>query len=83
MAPKKPSAKELAAELVSTTNKIYKGDDQAMLSVNYVREQVEEQLGLNAGFFQEGIWKDKSKQIIKDAVVRTQCSYPTIPTEPD
>jgi hypothetical protein len=75
MAPKKPSAKELAAELVNTTNMIYKFDDPTLLSVNYVREQVEERLELDAGFFKEGTWKEKSKQIIKDAVVRIQC-YP-------
>jgi hypothetical protein len=70
MAPKLPTAKALAEELVTTVRDIYYSSDHDQLSVNLVRQRVESKLGLEDGFFKEGDWKVKSKNVIKDAVVR-------------
>jgi hypothetical protein len=72
--PRKRSDKELAAELVSAVKEIYGSD--VPVTVNGVRQRVEETLDLDEGFFKEGNWKDKSKQIIKDAVVSTRPQLP-------
>lgn len=72
--PRKQSDKELAAELVSAVKEIYNSD--VPVTVNGVRQRVEEKLDLDEGFFKEDNWKHKSKQIIKDAVVSTRTPLP-------
>ena len=69
MAPKRPSAKMLEAELAGTVRDIYNGSERDELTVNLVRERVESKLGLDDGFFKRGEWKVKSKDVIKDTVV--------------
>lgn len=70
MAPRTPAAKVLEAELASTVRDIYHSDARDELSVNLVRQRVETKLGLGKDFFKDGNWKAKSKQLIKDTVVR-------------
>jgi hypothetical protein len=64
-----PSSKQLAAELADMARDIYIGEEE--LTVNLVRQRVEQKLGLDEGFFQEDNWKRKSRQIIKQTLVRT------------
>jgi hypothetical protein len=39
------------------------------MTVNLAREHAEKELELEDGFFSQGTWKAKSKQIIKDTIV--------------
>ncbi|KAK3349012.1 hypothetical protein B0T25DRAFT_591549 [Lasiosphaeria hispida] len=68
MPPKKPSNKALEAELVKTVDQIYNSEDKDRLTVNHVRQLVENKLKLGEGFFKAGDWKAKSKQIIHNAI---------------
>ena len=69
MAPTKAADKSIAKELADVVRQTYNGPDSALLSVNYVRQVVEEKLKLDDGFLKEGNWKSKSKQIILDTLV--------------
>ena len=40
------------------------GDD---ITVRIARTRAEEELGLDADFFKQGIWKDRSKDLIEEA----------------
>jgi len=71
MAPKVPPKKQLAAELAKTVREMYAAGENDQLTVNVVRERTSERLGLDVAFFKEDEWKAESKQIIKQAVVRT------------
>jgi hypothetical protein len=77
--PRKQAAKELTAELVIAVREIYNSD--VPVTVNGVRQRVEEKLDLDEGFFKEADWKDKSKEIIKDAVVSTRTQLSQAPTK--
>lgn len=70
MAPKVPSHKQLATELAKTVREIYAAGERDVLTVNLVRSRTEKKLGLNEGFFKDEEWKNESKQIIKETVVR-------------
>lgn len=63
-----PSAKTLEAALVDATCEVFKAKPDAT-SVNKVRRQAEENLGLDEGFFAGAQWKQKSKSLIKEYVV--------------
>jgi hypothetical protein len=63
-----PSAKKLEAALIDGTCEVFKVEPDAT-SVNKVRKQVEEKLGLEDGFFQSEEWKSRSKSLIKHYVV--------------
>ncbi|OLN96173.1 hypothetical protein CCHL11_03314 [Colletotrichum chlorophyti] len=60
-----PSDKKLEAELLKTVRDVFKKDSN-QLSVNCVRKHVEENLGLDDGFFSSQKWKNKSKTLIKE-----------------
>ena len=68
-----PTPQVLEDELVAATRVLFSGPDREQLSVNTVRRRVEDKFDLNEGFFAGAQWKAKSKQIIKDAVVR--CAF--------
>ncbi len=63
-----PSAKKLEAELLQAVRQVF-DSDRANLTVNVVRKKVQEQLGLDDNFFVQGVWKDRSKRLIKDLAV--------------
>jgi hypothetical protein len=48
---------------------IYKSGRTDDLTVRTVRERAEEELGLSGGFLKNEAWKQKSKDVIKEAVV--------------
>lgn len=62
--------KELEAALLATVKELFSGPSREDLSVNTVRTKCEEKHGLEDGFFAKGVWKSKSKDIIKKQVVR-------------
>lgn len=63
-----PDDSALEAELSSTVAKILMSDRDS-LTVNLVRQKVEEKFGLESGFFKSSEWKGRSKQIIEKANV--------------
>ena len=67
--PPKPKDKALEAELVETVRRVYNSSERDQLTVNYARQIAEKRLKLVAGFFKEGEWKERSKQIIHGALV--------------
>lgn len=60
----------LSAALVAAVRELFKGPNRDQLSVNNVRKQVEEEQGLDSGFFAGPEWKSRSKTLIKETVVR-------------
>ncbi|CAM1504044.1 Fc.00g016350.m01.CDS01 [Cosmosporella sp. VM-42] len=62
-----PSATKLEDALLQGTYDIYRVEPDAT-TVNKVRKHVEEELGLEDGFFSSGQWKSKSKTLIKERV---------------
>ncbi|KAL7797276.1 hypothetical protein V8C37DRAFT_305870 [Trichoderma ceciliae] len=62
-----PSAAKLKAALIEGTREVYNAEPDGT-SVNKVRRNVEEKLGLEDGFFTSETWKQKSKTIIKAQV---------------
>jgi len=61
-----PSEKSIIAALKSEVKNTY--DDLAtrdLLTVRYIRDKVEEKLGLEEGFFIGAEWKGKSKDLVK------------------
>jgi hypothetical protein len=76
MAPKIPSDKAIEAELAQAVRNIYNSSQRDQLSVNLVRQRVEDELDLEDGFFKSSDWKIKSKDIIKNALVcMAQCRH--------
>lgn len=59
----------LSAALVAAVRQLFKGPNRDQLSVNNVRKQVEEEHGLDSGFFAGPEWKSRSKTLIKETVV--------------
>ena len=68
-----PSTGELESALVDATCEVFEAEPDAT-SVNKIRKQAEDDLNLKDGFFADGEWKQKSKAIIKQYVVRTASS---------
>lgn len=66
MAPKKATIEK---ELAETVRRVYNSAQRDELTVNYVRQEVEKKLNLDEGFFKEGDWKAKSKEIIHETLV--------------
>ncbi|GAB0132100.1 hypothetical protein EsDP_00000544 [Epichloe bromicola] len=62
-----PSPKELEAALIDGTYQIFTSEPDAT-TVNKVRKRVEEEKGLDEGFFTSEEWKQKSKNLIKEYV---------------
>ncbi|UPK89341.1 hypothetical protein LCI18_000276 [Fusarium solani-melongenae] len=62
-----PSDDDLEQALLDATYQVYR-DAPDDTSVNKVRKQAEENLGLDDGFFASGGWKKKSKDVIKARV---------------
>ncbi|KAG5980888.1 hypothetical protein E4U55_003529 [Claviceps digitariae] len=62
-----PPSKALEAALIEGTYHIFTSEPDAT-TVNKVRKHVEEQQGLDEGFFTSDEWKQKSKAIIKEYV---------------
>lgn len=70
----------LSAALVAAVRELFQGSNRDQLSVNNVRKQVEEEHGLDSGFFAGPEWKSRSKTLIKDTVVchstlSSTCTY--------
>ena len=61
--------KALESSLVAIVKELFSGPNRDQLSVNTVRQQCEEENGLEEGFFNSAEWKTKSKVIIKGKVV--------------
>lgn len=66
-----PPAEELEQELVAAVREVLGSDERDNLTVNYVRNRVQDKLDLPADFFKSEDWKLRSKDVITDAVVRT------------
>lgn len=66
-----PSEKKLIAEIKSEIERTYLSDDRELLTVRYIRENVERHLKLENGFFSSPEWKGKSKELIKGYAVRS------------
>jgi hypothetical protein len=64
--------KDLEASLLAIVKEIFSGPGREDLSVNTVRTKCEEDNGLEEGFLAKGEWKAKSKELIKNQVVRHQ-----------
>jgi hypothetical protein len=64
-----PSAKTLEKYLKDATRELYNADSNTV-TVNSVRQRVEEQNGLAKGFFVKQNWKARSKTLITHLVVR-------------
>lgn len=64
-----PSDNQLEDILRNTVEKVYRSENQNDLTVRFVRDRVEHDLGLPRGFFSTPEWKDKSKVLIKSWAV--------------
>lgn len=65
-----PANRILEAKLRNAVEEIYANEQlRDGLTVRLIRDKVEEELDLGAGFFSTPEWKDKSKGIIKDWAV--------------
>lgn len=60
---------KLEQALRQAVTTVYENGDLDNLTVKRMRIAAEEDLGLDAGFFKEGKWKDKSKRIIEQEAV--------------
>ncbi len=65
-----PIASAVEEELVAVARSLFHNDRDG-LTVNAVRSLAEESCGLEPGFLKSNKWKNKSKTIINDTVVRT------------
>lgn len=61
--------KDLEASLLAVVKELFSGPSREDLSVNTVRTKCEKENGLEEGFFAQGEWKSKSKELIKNQVV--------------
>lgn len=64
-----PSSKKLKSALVDATVQVFNAEPDAT-TVNKVRKQAETNLSLEPGFFSGAEWKQSSKDLIKEHVVR-------------
>lgn len=62
---------KLEQELVAAVREILGSDERDNLTVNYIRNRVQDKLSLPADFFKAEGWKLRSKDVITDAVVHT------------
>lgn len=67
----------LSAAIVAAVRQLFQGPNRDQLSVNNVRKQVEEEHGLESGFFAAPEWKSRSKTLIKETVVCLRLVYLT------
>jgi len=66
-----PSEATIATKLRDTVIAIHKSGKDDDLTVKRVRARAEKELGLEEGFFKtNSTWKQKSQELIVDAVVR-------------
>ncbi|KAK7187342.1 hypothetical protein DPSP01_002473 [Paraphaeosphaeria sporulosa] len=65
--PSKAAVSRAIRDVVIT---IHKAGDDDNLTVNHVRTEAEQKLGLSAGFLKKDEWKNESKTMIKEAVDR-------------
>jgi hypothetical protein len=63
------NTKKLKSALVDATVDVFNAEPDAT-TVNKVRKQAETNLGLEPGFFSGAEWKQSSKDLIKEHVVR-------------
>lgn len=63
-----PSNEEIEQALLDATYQVYQSSPDET-TVNKVRKQTEENLGLDDGFLTGDDWKKKSKELIKQRVV--------------
>jgi hypothetical protein len=76
-----PSEKVIFAEIKSIIDDIYsRPEDRPSLTVKNVRNQVEQKLGLEEGFFVQDAWKEKSKNLIKSYAVGYKAIVPPTST---
>ena len=62
---------QLEGALRAAVRKVYARGDLGNLTIKRVRASVERRLGLGEDFFKtDGIWKDRSKDVIRSEVVR-------------
>ena len=66
----------LEQELRQVVGRIFKSGNLEELTVNGVRNAAQDSLGLRKGFFKEADWKERSKTVIENEVVRTICASP-------
>lgn len=67
-----PSEAAIASKLRDTVIAIHKSGKDEDLTVKRVRARAEKELGLEEGFFKtNSTWKQKSQELIVDAVVRS------------
>ncbi len=66
-----PNAETIEQELRSVVSSLQRQGKLEDLTVNIVRMTAETRLSLGSDFFKSGAWKEKSKAIIKAAVVRS------------
>lgn len=59
-----PSDKVLSNVIQTAVRRMFKGPDRDSMTVNNIREQVEAELHLEAGFLKQGSWKQESKNIV-------------------
>ena len=67
-----PSETVLERALRDVVQAVYSSGNMAELTVKRVRKAAEDALKLDDGFFKEEHWKDRSKHIIEDEVVRAE-----------
>lgn len=65
-----PPEEKLEQELVTAVREVLGSDESDSLTVNYIRNRVQDKLDLPADFFKSEDWKVRSKDLITDAVVR-------------
>lgn len=65
-----PSAASVSKAIRDVVISIHKAGNDDDLTVNHVRTAAEQKLGIPAGFLKNGDWKNESKTLIKEAVVR-------------
>jgi hypothetical protein len=59
-----PSEKLINDAIKSAVQSVYNGPHRDQLTVNQIRDVVEDSLDLSDGFLREGQWKQKSKQLV-------------------
>jgi hypothetical protein len=69
-----PSNDEIRQALLDATYQVYQATPEET-TVNKVRKQTEENLGIDDGFLTGDEWKKKSKDIIKERVVSFTYSH--------
>ncbi|KAF5017304.1 hypothetical protein F66182_10776 [Fusarium sp. NRRL 66182] len=77
-----PSDNEIEQALLDSTYQVYKASPDET-SVNKVRKQAEENLGLENGFLSSDEWKQKSKALIKERVTKLLDGWEPAPKDED